>query len=158
VIAERMFGRPATWYEVRRPDDRGGDAAVPLINGEFEVRTWDEDTYLKLGGERRMSRASVTQHFTGGINGEGSVEWLMCYHDDGTASFVGLQYIEGKVDGRDGAFVMEVEGDFDGEEASGAWSVVSRSGVGAMAGLRGDGQFRAPRGPNATYTLEYELD
>jgi hypothetical protein len=72
------------------------------LKGEFQVTGWDEKPYLERDG-KRLTRASVTQKFSGAIQGEGSVEWLMCYRPDGTADFVGLQHIDAIVDGRDGA-------------------------------------------------------
>ena len=56
------------------------------LEGEFEVTSWDEDTYQKLQGERKLTKASVTQKFTGDLAGSGSVEWLMFYADDGKST------------------------------------------------------------------------
>ena len=86
------------------------------------------------------------QHFTGGITGTGTVVWLMSYAEDGTAPFVGMQHDQGTVDGREGGFVMETAGDFDGEKAVGTWSVITGSATGGLTGIRGEGRFEAPRG------------
>jgi hypothetical protein len=56
----------------------------------FEIQAWDEDTYQELGGDGKLTRASVKQAFSGDIEGTGSVEWLMCYRDQNQAHFVGL--------------------------------------------------------------------
>ena len=110
---------------------------------------------LERGG--KLSEAKVTQRFTGDIGGEGSVVWLMCYTDEKTASFVGLQRIVGSVGGRTGSFVMDTDGTFDGTVARGDWSIIAGSGSGALAGIEGDGHFEAPHGPKATYAIEYEI-
>ncbi len=125
--------------------------------GRFEVSSWDEDTYEKLGGEGKLTRASVTQRFTGDIEGDGSVEWLMCYVPDGTAAFVGFQRIEGTIGERRGSFVAKSVGDFDGERAIGTWTVVVGSGTGELSGLTGEGSFEAPLGPEAAFRLEYDV-
>jgi hypothetical protein len=125
--------------------------------GSFEVTSWNEDTYEELDGGVRLTRASVEQRFTGDIAGEGAVQWLMSYRSDGTAHFVGLQRITGSVGKRTGSFLVETSGEFDGTEATGAWSVVTGSGTAGLEGLRGTGNFRAPHGSNATFELEYEL-
>lgn len=125
--------------------------------GTFEIAGWDEKTYQELERGGKLSEAKVTQKFTGDIDGEGGVIWLMCYTDPNTAHFVGLQRIVGSVSGRKGSFVIDTDGTFDGSVAKGDWSVILGSGTGALAGISGEGHFEAPHGPTATYTIDYEL-
>ncbi len=127
-------------------------------SGEFEIASWDEDTYQDLEGEAKLTRASVTQTFTGDLDGTGAVQWLMCYGSDGTARFVGLQHIEGTIDGRSGSFVVESPGNFDGVKAAGPWSILPGSGADGLTGIRGEGGFEAPLGSKASYTLDYSFE
>ena len=131
---------------------------MPSLTGEFEVTSWNEEPYAQRDGERKLTRASVTQELSGGVTGTGAVEWLMSYQQDGTARFVGLQQLEGEIDGRTGSVVLDTVGDFDGKEATGTWTVVPGSGTGAWAGIRGGGKYRAPMGPKATFTLDYAFE
>jgi Protein of unknown function (DUF3224) len=131
---------------------------MPTLKGEFELAGWDESTYLELEGERRLTRASVKQNISGDISGSGEVEYLMCYAEDGTARFLGFQRVTGSVQGRDGSFVLESVGGFDGGRAFGTWSVVPGSGSEGLAGISGEGRFEAPKGPNGTYELDATLD
>jgi hypothetical protein len=125
--------------------------------GSFELASWQEDTYEELGDGAKLTRASVTQTFGGDVDGEGAVEWLMAYRPDGTAHFVGLQRIRGIVGGHKGTFVLETTGEFDGQMASWTASVIAGSATGELMGLTGQGKFAAPRGPKATFELDYEL-
>ncbi len=131
---------------------------MPSLTGEFEVTSWNEEPYAQREGERKLTRARVTQKLSGGVTGTGAVEWLMSYQADGTARFVGLQQLEGEIEGLAGSVVLDTVGDFDGKEATGTWTVVPGSGTGAWAGMRGDGHYRAPLGPRATFTLEYGFE
>src|SRR5689334_9316967 len=99
---------------------RGG--SMPKLNGEFAVQPWNEDTYSEREGERKLTRATVGARLSGGIEGAAEVQWLMSYAADGTARYVGLQAVEGSIDGRDGAAVIETVGDFDGQRAAGTWT------------------------------------
>jgi hypothetical protein len=128
---------------------------MPSATGEFEVKSWQKNTYQELEGEGKLTRASVTETFSGGITGSSEVEWLMCHRDDGSARFVGIQRIEGAVHGRNGSFVVESNGDFDGSQATGTWSVLPGSGTQDLADLRGEGGFQAPLGRTDSSTLEY---
>ena len=130
---------------------------MTTANGEFELTGWDEDTYLEPEDGRKLTRASVTQDFRGDIAGTGSVEWLMSYRPDGTAHFVGLQRIEGKLGKGSGSFVVESIGDFDGKVAKGQLAVIPGSGTGDLEGIQGEGSFSAPMGSKANYTLDYKI-
>jgi hypothetical protein len=113
-------------------------------------------TQLDSGG--KLTRASVGQSFSGDIEGEGAVEWLMCYREDGTAHIVGLQRITGRIGGRSGSVVLETTGKFDGQEAKGSWTVVPGSAGGDLRGLRGSGEATAPLGTSASFTLDYDFE
>jgi Protein of unknown function (DUF3224) len=126
--------------------------------GKFKLESWDEDTYAEIDGGGKLTRASVKQAFSGAIDGDGSVEWLMCYRPDETAVFVGLQLVSGRLGERSGDFVLQTIGTFDGGVAKGDWSVVPGSGTGDLQGLRGSGGFSAPHGPEAEVTLEYDFE
>jgi Protein of unknown function (DUF3224) len=124
----------------------------------FKIQAWDEEPYDELDGGRRLTRASVEQAFAGDVEGEGAVEWLMCYRPDRTADFVGLQRIVGRIDGRSGSFVLvQTEGTFDGKVARGRLSVVPGSGTGELEGLRGAGEFSAPHGGEPSLSLDYDI-
>jgi hypothetical protein len=123
---------------------------MTTMTGEFEVSSWNEDTYEEIDDGRKLTRAHVEQNFRGDLQGTGTVEWLMCYGDDGTARFVGLQRIESP----EGTLVIESIGDFDGQKALGNWTVVPGSGTGEFAGMAGEGSFEAPMGGTPSYRLE----
>ena len=53
----------------------------------------------------------------------------MCYREDKTADFVGLQRFVGRLGSRSGSFVMQTQGSFDGTEAKGSLAVVAGSGT-----------------------------
>jgi Protein of unknown function (DUF3224) len=125
--------------------------------GTFELQSWDEQPYAELDGGK-LTRATVRQAFSGDIEGDGLVEWLMCYRADETADFVGLVRVAGRIGDRAGDFVLRTVGTYDGREANGDWTVVPGSGSGDLRGLRGTGGFSAPHGPKGNTTLEYEFD
>jgi hypothetical protein len=125
---------------------------------KFTIEGWDEKPYAELEDGGKLTKASVKQALSGDIEGEGAVEWLMCYRPDQTADFVGLQRITGRIGARAGSFVAaQTDGTFDGKEARGALSVVPGSASGELEGLRGSGEFRAPRGGEASISLDYEI-
>ncbi len=125
--------------------------------GTFEIESWEEKPYAVPGEGMKLTRAEVRERFRGDIEGAGSSQSLMCYRADGTATYLGFELIEGSVGGRTGTFVLRVDGDYDGTNASATWTVVTGSATGKLAGLEGSGGFSAPPGSTAEVTLDYDL-
>ena len=123
-----------------------------------KVENWDETTITEIEAGGKLTQASVKQSFAGDLEGNGSVEWLMCYRPDETAEFVGLQRVVGRIGDRTGSFVMlQTDGTFDGKVAKGRLTIVPGSGTDELAGLSGSGEFNAPMGGEPSSELEYEL-
>jgi Protein of unknown function (DUF3224) len=125
--------------------------------GKFTIKSWDEKPYVEFDGGGKLTRASVTQKFEGDIEGDGSVEYLMAYVGDGTASFVGLLRVVGQLKGMKGSFILQCNGKFEEGVAKAEWFVVHRSGTGQLKGLRGEGGYTATH-DTVMLTLEYESE
>ena len=124
--------------------------------GSFQVLSGGEEPYDELDGGIRLTHASGAQAFSGHIEGDGSVHWLMLYRADKTAHFVGLQRITGSIGGRTGSVVLAAEGDHDGAESRIRLIVIDGSGTGELTGITGKGRLVAP-GRTGSYELDYEL-
>jgi hypothetical protein len=126
-------------------------------NARFTIKTWDEKPYSEGQDLPKLTRASVTKAFTGDIEGEGQVEYLMMYRSDGSATFVGLERIVGRIGSKTGTFVLQRTGVFEGGHAKEAYTVVHDSATGQLRGLRGDGSSALGHGTEYPFTLNYEL-
>jgi hypothetical protein len=123
--------------------------------GRIQVKTYLPKPYDEPADGPRLVRISVSETFSGDIEGEGTAEFLQLLRSDGSASFVGLERVVGKVGGRPGSFVLQDAGTLEGGTVSGTWFVVPGSGSGQLKGLRGEGGFTADVGQAATITLDY---
>jgi len=126
-----------------------------VAKGDFEIKDWNEKPAGSAGGPK-VTRATVTQKFSGGIKGTGTTEYLMVYRPDKTAEYSGVQIIKGSIGARKGSFALRLRGKFDGKRAVTSWEVVPGAGKGQLAGLTGKGKYSAPMGSKGTYTLTYE--
>jgi len=124
----------------------------------FAIKGWDEKPYNEAAELPKLTRASVTKTLRGDLEGESQVEYLMMYQADGTASFVALERVVGRLGGRSGSFVLQRTGSFDGSLAKESYSVVPGSGTAELAGLRGAGSSSAGHAKENAMTLEYDLD
>jgi hypothetical protein len=126
-------------------------------NARFAIKSWDETPYSEGEDLPRLTRASVTKIYTGDIEGEGQVEYLMMYRSDGSATFVGLERVVGRIGGKGGAFVLQRIGEFESGQAKESYSVIPGSATGELRGLRGDGSSAVGHGTEHPFTLNYEL-
>ena len=126
-------------------------------NARFAINTWDEKPYSEGQDQPRLTRASVTKRYTGDIEGEAQVEYLMMYRSDGSASFVGLERVVGRIGDKTGTFVLQRSGIFEGGQAKESYSVIAGSATGDLHGLRGDGSSAVGHGMEHPFTLNYEL-
>ncbi len=125
--------------------------------GTFTVRSWDESTYQELGGDAKLTKATVAFGMEGDITGEASWDSVMCYRPDGTAVYTGFQRVQGELAGVEGSFVLQADGEFAAGEARSRWQVVEGSGTGGLAGLTGSGEAVASATPPGSFTLDYDL-
>jgi hypothetical protein len=126
-------------------------------NARFAITSWNEEPCSEAPDLPKLTRATVTKTFTGDIEGEGQVEYLMLYRSDGTATFVGLERIVGRLGGKAGSFVLQRTGVFEGGQAIESYSVISGSGTGELRTLRGDGTSSVGHGMEHPFVLNYDL-
>ena len=126
-------------------------------NARFAIKTWDEKPYSEGQGLPKLTRASVSKTFTGDIEGEGQVEYLMMYRNDGSATFVGLERVVGRIGGKTGSFVLQRIGVFENGEAKESYSVVPGSATGELQGLRGEGSSAVGHGLEHPFSMSYDL-
>lgn len=126
-------------------------------NARFAIKNWDEKSYSEGQDLPRLTRATVTKTFTGDIEGDGELEYLMMYRSDGSATFVGLERVTGRLRGKTGTFVLQRIGVFENGQARESYSVIPGSGTGELSGLRGDGSSAVGHGTEHPFTLEYDL-
>jgi hypothetical protein len=122
------------------------------------VHKYEPVAYDEPAGGPVLTRIHVEESFTGDISGAGAVEFLQAAAADGSASFVGIERVTGTVGGRTGTFLLQDAGTVQGSIVSGEWFVIPGSGTGQLAGLRGEGGFRANLGENAQIHLDYWFD
>lgn len=127
-------------------------------NARFAIKSWDEKPYSEGPDLPKLTRASVAKSFSGDIEGESQVEYLMMYRADGTATFVGLERVTARIGERSGSFVLQRAGAFEGGLAKESYSVVAGSATGDLRGLRGEGTSSVGHGLEHPFQLTYELE
>jgi hypothetical protein len=127
------------------------------VEATFEIGKWDEQPYQESGDGAKMTSAHVSYRYHGGIDGESVMEYLMSYRADGTGVYVGLERIEGSIDGRAGSFILEHTGTFAAHGVTGTYRVIPDSGTGELQGLRGEGNLSVSGAGPYPVALDYDL-
>ncbi|WP_410605398.1 DUF3224 domain-containing protein [Amycolatopsis sp. lyj-90] len=128
----------------------------------FAMKNWEENVVSGTEGGPRVAYAHATLAYSGLIDGESIVDYLLYYasegYDGGGTTAPGFERVEGTVDGRKGSFVIKHDTGFDAQGISSTFTVVEGSGTGELAGITGSGTTTGVLGePTMSYTLEYSL-
>ena len=123
----------------------------------FEIKSWKENPFHELEGAPKLVRASVSKAYHGEIEGEGTLEYLMIYNADGTATYVGYECVVGKIGARSGSFVLEDKGVFEGGVAKSTLTVMPNSGAGELRGLKGEGSYATGHAQQHEMKFVYEI-
>jgi hypothetical protein len=130
-------------------------ATTTKATGRIEVQTYEPQPYEEPENGPQLVEIHVTEKFSGDIEGEGVVRFLQAIRGDGSASFVGIERVTGRIGDRHGSFLLQDAGTLEGSTVSGEWFVIPGSGTGELGGLRGEGGFEAELGQNASISLDY---
>src|SRR3954452_22006102 len=114
---------------------------VPM--NAFTTKNWEEKIVSGTEGGPRVAYAHATFAYEGVIEGESICDLLLYYagegYESGETTSPSFERFEGKVDGREGTFVVKHEFTFDAQGIASTFSVVPGSGTGDLAGLTGSG-------------------
>jgi hypothetical protein len=122
-----------------------------FVNHRHDAETYDDREGATLG------RVHIERRFEGDLEGEATAELLTATAENGAAVYLALDRISGRLEGREGSFVLQHRGvlSADGAEIDGA--IVPGSGTGELKGIIGKGAITVDEDGTHRLTLEYEL-
>lgn len=127
------------------------------LQAVFRSTKWEEAPFAEVEGLAKLTRTSCAQVYTGDIEGESVLEYLMAHRADGGAAFVGIERVVGKVAGKAGSFVLRHEGVFEGGVAKITLTVVEGAGTGELEQFRGTASFESAHAPEYAITMRGSL-
>jgi hypothetical protein len=106
--------------------------------GPFDVTMNPDPSYETADGGIVLGRVSFVKRFHGALDAESVVQMLSAGTAvKGSAGYVAIERVEGRLDGRAGSFVLQHGGTMNRGQAQLTVSVVPDSGTGDLAGLAG---------------------
>jgi hypothetical protein len=129
---------------------------MPTAKGRFDVKRTPQGP-LDLGEGAQAMHLRFDKAFEGPLSAN-SVVHMMAVGTavDGSAGYVAVERIEGRLEGREGAFAVMHFGVMDRGEPSLRIDVVPDSGEGDFAGLSGTMKIDITDGAHF-YTFDYEI-
>lgn len=134
-----------------------------IAKAKYSVKKWEEKTYEQISTEMKITKASVNYEFNGDLEGNGAVEYQMYYKNFNekdqhlsSAIYFGFLRFIGKVNDKEGSFVMKDEGIFESGAAISKLPIIEGSGLGELKNIKGNGSYIANK-DGLNFELEYEL-
>ena len=131
------------------------ETVLTKIRGEFTVQlkpgAGDE------GSEPAIGRMLIDKQFRGALEAVSKGQMLAFRTaTEGSAGYVAMEKVSGKIEGRDGTFVLQHSGTMNRGAASLVLTVVPDSGTAGLTGLTGQMAIEITGGKHF-YTFEYSL-
>ncbi|MHC4840459.1 MAG: DUF3224 domain-containing protein [Planctomycetota bacterium] len=128
---------------------------MTTINAEFKMTGWDEQPAHEGEDLPKFTRVKMGRAYTGDLEGEGFVEYLIVYPDGGEPVFQGYERFVGKTGDRSGSFVLHLSGTFgaDGIVTESA-EVVEGSGTEEFRGITGEGGWKSAHAESYKLSLD----
>jgi hypothetical protein len=109
-----------------------------LATGRFDVQMNPGPSYEAADGGNVLGRVSLSKEFHGELEATSIVQMLSAGTAvKGSAGYVAIERVVGRLDGRTGTFVLQHSGTTNRGQASLSVTVVPDSGTGELAGLAG---------------------
>ncbi|WP_144393402.1 DUF3224 domain-containing protein [Pleionea sediminis] len=129
-----------------------------IISGKFDVTLNPLDTYATSQNSIKLGRMAIDKTFYGELSAKSTGEMLNTRLPvEGSAGYVAVEFVTGKLNGKDGSFVLQHYGTMSKDGQNLILEVVPDSGIGELQGLSGSMSIQIENGQHF-YTFEYELN
>lgn len=129
---------------------------MPQATGTFEVQMTPQGQADAADGNA-LGEMRLDKRFSGDLCGAGAGRMLTAMTaTQGSAGYVAIERFTGSLHGRSGSFVFQHSGSMDRTTRQLSISVVPDSGIGDLAGLRGQFMIEIEGGVHR-YRFEYTL-
>ena len=128
---------------------------MPRAEGLFDVRRTPEAVHAAAEGS--LGRHALDKTYHGALDATGIGEMLSAgTQTPGSAGYVAIEKVTGKLDGRAGSFYLQHSGTLTRGQGTLGIHVIPDSGTDALAGLSGTMQIVIADGKHS-YVFDYDL-
>lgn len=127
--------------------------------GIIACRNWQELSVDTVDGAAKITRITAENFYSGDLEGQSKLEYIMYYADAATGRFVALEHVTGRFGAKSGQFVLQHIGTFAQGVSETALTVLPGSASGDLSGLTATGKsiWNKLSGHTSFYVFEYTL-
>lgn len=121
------------------------------LKGTFQITNWQESVSTSFEQGAKLSKALVSQTYSGDITGSSEVQYQLSYESTGEASFNGFEFITGSIGDTPCQFTLKHDGTFEKGVAKSQFVIISSSTHAELLGLKG--VFSSGEAGQASYVI-----
>jgi hypothetical protein len=127
--------------------------------GSFDVKVTPQKPDTQIARAANLSRLTIDKRFHGDLEGISKGEMLATQSEvPGSAGYVALERVTGKLNGRSGSFVLQHSATMTRGIPVSAISVVPDSGTGELKGLSGKMTITVAGDGGHSYDFEFKFE
>lgn len=124
--------------------------------GSFEVKVTPQKPDTQIARAANLGRLTIDKRFHGALEGVSKGEMLATHTEvEGSAAYVALERVTGKLNGRSGSFVLQHSATMVRGKPAASVTVVPDSGTGELRGL--SGRMIITVEPDGAHSYEFDF-
>jgi hypothetical protein len=125
------------------------------VTGPFDVKITPQKPDTQIARAANLGRLTIDKRYHGDLEAIAKGEMLAAQTEvKGSAGYVAMERVTGKLNGRSGSFVLQHNGTMNRGAAELAVTVVPDSGAGELRGL--SGKMRIVIAPDGAHSYEFD--
>ncbi|HTD13034.1 MAG TPA: DUF3224 domain-containing protein [Steroidobacteraceae bacterium] len=126
------------------------------VTGPFDVKITPQKPDTQIARAANLARLTIDKRYHGDLEAIAKGEMLAAQTEvKGSAGYVALERVSGKLKGRSGSFVLQHNGIMNRGTAELAVTVVPDSGAGELRGL--SGKMKVIIAPDGAHSYEFDF-
>lgn len=121
------------------------------LSGVFQITNWQETVLHSFDSGAKLSKALVSQNYSGDLTGSSEVHYQLNYESTGEASFNGFEFFRGNLGETPCQLTLKHNGTFEQGVAKSQFVIISSSTHAGLLGL--EGNFISGEAGQASYFI-----
>ena len=128
-------------------------------SGPFEVKVTPQKPDTQIARTANLGRLTIDKRFHGDLEASAKGEMLATQSEvKGSAGYVALERVTGKLQGRSGSFVLLHSATMQRGTPESTITVVPDSGTGELAGLTGSMRIKVAADGSHSYEFDFRIE
>ena len=132
-------------------NESGKAEKLMQLKGTFQITNWQESVSTSFEQGAKLSKALVSQTYSGDITGSSEVQYQLNYETTGNACFNGFEFFTGSLGDAPCQLTLKHDGTFEKGVAKSQFVIISSSTHAGLLGL--EGNFISGEAGQASYLI-----